>query len=88
LQDDSVYLELIKPYGIAPEAFLQKLNSDEFRMETTNLFKMIQEWGITGFPAVILVKDNQFYLIAKGYVDYENLSKVIEKISTEKTTLS
>jgi len=60
------------------------LNSDEFRMETTNLFKMIQEWGITGFPAVILVKDNQFYLIAKGYVDYENLSNVIEKILAEK----
>ena len=88
LQDDSVYLELIKPYGILPEAFLQKLNSDEFRMETTNQFKMIQEWGISGFPAVILVKDNQFYLIAKGYVDYDNLNKVIEKILAEKTTLS
>lgn len=84
LQEDAVYTELIKPYGIAPDAFLQKLNSDEFRMETTNLFKMIQEWGITGFPAVILVKDNQFYLIAKGYVDYENLSNVIEKILAEK----
>lgn len=84
LQGDSIYLELIKPYGIAPEEFLQKLNSDEYRMETTNQFKMIQEWGITSFPAVILVKDGQFYLIAKGYVDYENLDKVIAKILSEK----
>ena len=88
LQDDSVYLELLKPYAIATEEFLQKLNSDEFKYETTNQFKMIQDWGISGFPAVILVKDNQFYLIAKGYVDYENLSKVIEKILIEKSTLS
>lgn len=84
LEDERVYVDLIKPYNIDSIEFLKRLNSDEFRMETSNQFKMIQEWGITGFPAVILVKDNQFYLIAKGYVDYENLEKTIEKILAEK----
>ncbi len=80
LEDENVYLELIKPYNIDSTEFLKRWNSDEFKYETTNQFKMIQEWGISGFPAVILVKDNQFYLIAKGYVDYENLQTTIEKI--------
>jgi len=84
LEEESVYVDLIKPYNIDSTEFLKRLNSDEFRMETSNQFKMIQEWGITGFPAVILVKDNQFYLIAKGYVDYENLNKTVEKILAEK----
>ena len=80
LQDENVYLELIKPYGIDPVKFLKQLNSEEFKIETTKLFAMIQEWGITGFPAVILVKNGEFFLIAKGYVDYDNLKAVIEKI--------
>ena len=84
LEEESIYFDLIKPYNIDSVEFLKRLNSDEFRMETSNQFKMIQEWGITGFPAVILVKDNQFYLIAKGYVDFENLQKTIEKILAEK----
>lgn len=84
LEEESVYIDLIKPFNIDSTEFLKRLNSDEFRMETSNQFKMIQEWGITGFPAVILVKDNQFYLIAKGYVDYANLNKTIEKILSEK----
>ena len=84
LEEESVYVDLIKPYDIDSIEFLKRLNSDEYRMETSNQFKMIQEWGITGFPAVILVKDNQFYLIAKGYVDFDNLQKTIEKILAEK----
>jgi putative protein-disulfide isomerase len=83
LEDDSVYLELIKSYNIDSVEFLTKLNSDNYRVETTNLFKMIQEWGITGFPAVIFIKNEAFYLIAKGYVDIENLKKTIDKLLAE-----
>ncbi|CAN5393004.1 DsbA family protein [soil metagenome] len=80
LEEEAVYLELIEPYDIDSTEFLERLNSDEFKYETTNQFKMIQEWGITGFPAVILVKNEEFFLIAKGYVDFKNLQTTIEKI--------
>ena len=80
LRDEEVYLDLIRPYSIDPEEYLKRLTSDEYRLETTNLFKMIQEWGITGFPAVILVKNGEFFLIAKGYIDQVNLTATIEKI--------
>ncbi len=80
LQDETVYLELIQPYKIDPVEFLKRLNSEEYKIETIKLFTMIQEWGITGFPAVIIVKDNEFFLIAKGYVDFVNLKGTIDKI--------
>jgi putative protein-disulfide isomerase len=80
LQDETVYLDLIKFYAIDATEFLKRLNSDEYKMQTIQLFKMVQEWGITGFPAVILVKNEEFFLIAKGYVDHENLKNTIEKI--------
>lgn len=80
LGDEQVYLDLIRPYSIDPEEYLKRLTSDDYRLETTTLFKMIQEWGITGFPAVILVKNGEFFLIAKGYVDQINLTATIEKI--------
>ncbi|HEY0030615.1 MAG TPA: DsbA family protein [Bacteroidia bacterium] len=80
LEEESVYVDLIKPYNIDSAEYLKRLNSDEFRIETVNQFKMIQEWGITGFPAVIMVHKGTYYLIAKGYLPYEDLKATIESI--------
>ena len=75
LRDEEVYKELIKPYGINEAEFIEKLNSEEMRKQTSDWFQTTANWGVTGYPMVILVRNNKYYAIAKGFTDLETLKK-------------
>lgn len=83
LQHDSIYKKLIKPFGIDETGFLEKLNSEDLKKQTIHLFLTVEQWGITGFPAVIFQKEQQHFLISKGYSTYDVLKATIEKILAE-----
>ena len=75
LRNEEVYKELIKPYGINEAEFIGKLNSEEMRKQTNDWFQTTANWGVTGYPMVILVRNNKYYAIAKGFTDLETLKK-------------
>ncbi len=75
LRDEEVYKELIKPNGINEAEFIEKLNSEEMRKQTNDWFQTTANWGVTGYPMVILVRNNKYYAIAKGFTDLETLKK-------------
>lgn len=75
LRDETVYLQLIKPYGINEKDFLTKLTSEEMRKQTNDWFQTTSNWGVTGYPMVILVRKGKYYAIAKGFTDLETLKQ-------------
>jgi len=82
LTDDAIYPDLVKPYGIDGDNFVQKLNSTDSKRKTHEEFKIVGEMGISGFPTVLLLTQKQNYLLARGYTDFEPLHQTIEKILT------
>jgi putative protein-disulfide isomerase len=80
LRDEEVYKELIKPYNIDEKDFIAKLNSDEARKAAADGFQTSANWGVTGFPAVIMVHDNKYYAVARGYTDLETLTKNVQSV--------
>lgn len=80
LRDENVYKALIKPYNINEADFIQKLNSNEISARTTDWFKTASAWGITGYPAVIMVHNGKYYAIARGYTDLESLNKNVQSV--------
>lgn len=85
LTADATYTDLTEPYKIDSQHFTEKLNSDEFREKTHREFELVGEMGITGFPTVFLVTENQNYLLAKGCTDYEPLHKSVSQIMAQQT---
>ncbi|NIG53664.1 DsbA family protein [Chitinophaga sp. Cy-1792] len=85
LSNDDTYRKLVEKYNIPADEFLQKLHDENFRYQTQQEFQMVQNWGITGFPAAILDLGNggQLYLCAKGYTTLERLQQTIENIIAE-----
>ncbi|MDQ3048338.1 MAG: DsbA family protein [Bacteroidota bacterium] len=83
LQGDAVYSKIAGRYGIDEKEFQKRMESNEYRNKTLNAFSYIKGWEITGFPAVLMVKDEKYYLIAKGYLPYEDLKSTIEKVLVE-----
>lgn len=80
LNEDDTYRQLLSKYQLPVDEFLEKMKDDANRYDTTQEFKQVEQWGITGFPAAILDDGKEFFLIAKGYTPLERLQEVIEKI--------
>lgn len=82
LEEDQTYLSLITPYNIAPYPFLEQLNSEEYRSKAYEEFNYARQLGVSGFPAVIAVHKDKYYLVSNGYQSYEQLQPVFEKLKT------
>lgn len=80
LNDDQTYRELLEKYNIPADQFLQHMQEDDNKYATHQEFNIVQQWGITGFPAAILEKDEQLYLIARGFTPMDKLLQVIDEI--------
>lgn len=83
LNDDQTYRELLQKYNIPAEQFLQRMQEDDNKYATHQEFNIVQQWGITGFPAAILEKDEELYLIARGFTPMDKMLHVINEISNK-----
>jgi putative protein-disulfide isomerase len=66
-----VYAQLCAQAGVSdfdPTAFNAAWSSDEMEETTRNDFAMAQEWGIRGFPTLLVVHEERPHLVAPGYM--------------------
>ncbi|MFN3342377.1 MAG: DsbA family protein [Flavobacteriales bacterium] len=78
LEVDSTYIELATEYGIDPVQFISTLNEIATRSAMLDGFKFVSQLGVSGFPAVIGKKNEQYYLLANGYTSVEQISKTLD----------
>lgn len=84
LTDDEAYRHLLEKYVIPEEEFYTKLNSEEYKEKAHYEFALCKQLQATSFPQVLLqVADQKFYLLTKGYTDYETLKKRIQTVLAE-----
>ncbi|HRG24956.1 MAG TPA: DsbA family protein [Chitinophagaceae bacterium] len=75
LTDDEAYRHLLVKYGIPEDTFYSRLNSEAYIEKAKYEFSLCKQLQVTGFPQVLLqVADQKFYLLSKGYTDYETLN--------------
>lgn len=75
LTDDEAYRHLLLKYGIPEETFYSRLNSPEYIEKANYEFTLCKQLQVTGFPQVLVqTGDQKFYLLSRGYTDYETLS--------------
>jgi putative protein-disulfide isomerase len=84
LTDDEAYRHLLAKYDIPAEEFYRKLHESSYLEKAQHDFALCRQLQVTGFPAVLMqVDDLKFYLLAKGYTDYETLKERIGKVLQE-----
>ncbi|MDP4148133.1 MAG: DsbA family protein [Bacteroidota bacterium] len=78
LGDDEAYRHLLDKYAIPHPEFYEKLHSEEYREKAYYEFALVKQLQVTGFPTVLLqVSDSRFYLLTRGFTEYENLRERI-----------
>lgn len=79
--------EAFVPYaekiGIERELFLNKFGEDKYLQKAKADFKMAGDFGINGFPSVVLKKGDKFYLISRGFIPYSQLKETVEKVAIQ-----
>lgn len=71
-------------HGINPEEFEAKLKSDSAKEAAYYDFALSRQLRVDSYPAVLMqTSETGFYLIAKGYTDYDTLELRIENVLKE-----
>jgi putative protein-disulfide isomerase len=84
LTDDEAYRHLLPKYGITADDFYEKLRSEVFRDKAHQDFALVKQLQVNSFPTVLLqVSDSKFYLIAKGYTDFETVKERLDNVLKE-----
>lgn len=84
LSEDKTYIELVKDFGINPNEFIEKLNSEEFKQAAYYDFALARQLQVTGYPAAFIkTGEHNFYMIAKGYADLATMELRISNVLKE-----
>jgi len=84
LTDNEAYRHLLEKYDIPADEFYQKLASEVYKEKAYYEFTLVKQLQVTGFPAVLLQADElKFYLLSRGYTDYETLKARIDNVLAE-----
>ncbi|HET7116489.1 MAG TPA: DsbA family protein [Hanamia sp.] len=84
LTDDEAYRLLLEKYNIPAEEFYEKMDDKEYKEQAYHEFALCKQLNVTGFPVVFIqLSDTKFYMIARGYTDYEPLNERIQNVLKE-----
>jgi putative protein-disulfide isomerase len=84
LVDNEAYRHLLAKYKIPSEEFYQKLSSEEYKEKAYYEFALVKQLHVTGYPTVFLqANDTKFYLLARGYTNYDTLQHSLETSISE-----
>ena len=87
LSIDKSYVVLAEKYQINGQEFIEKLNTEEFKQAAYYDFVLAKQLQVTGYPAVLIkTGESNFYMIAKGYTDFESIELRIQNVLKEATS--
>ncbi|WEK36853.1 MAG: DsbA family protein [Candidatus Pseudobacter hemicellulosilyticus] len=84
LSDDEAYGHLLEKYAIPSTTFYERLHSEAYKEKAYYEFALCKQLQVTGFPAVFLqASDLKFYLLSRGYTDYNTLQQRVDAVLKE-----
>jgi putative protein-disulfide isomerase len=88
LTDNEAYRHLLEKWDLPATAFYDKLASEEYRQKAHYEFALCRQLQVSGFPTAFLqVSDTKFYLLTRGFTDYDSLHQRLEAVLKEVATL-
>lgn len=70
-------------FGIEPKHFVFQMQQNKFVDETEAEFQQVANWGIQGFPSVIMATPEKLYLLTQGYLPFEQLDEIVQQVIEE-----
>lgn len=82
--DFELYRYLAVNFGIDPDEFEAAMQEEDFKEKAHYDFALARQLHVQGYPAVLVqTGESKFYLVAKGYTDFETLETRINNVMKE-----
>ncbi|MGO3708145.1 MAG: DsbA family protein [Mesonia hippocampi] len=82
---EDFYKAVAEKCNINTEAFLTLMKSEEAKQLTTSDFNYARQLGVNSYPQVFFrTKNDEYYLIAKGFRKAVDIQQIIDSILSEK----
>ncbi|MDP1557790.1 MAG: DsbA family protein [Nitrosomonas sp.] len=73
-----VLAQLAFAMGINQQQFRQLFESKEIKEQTLSQFRQAQQWGVQGFPTLIIQNESSYKVLASGYCPEESLCSQLD----------
>lgn len=70
---------LLEGFDVAPDRFTEVLHSDENRKATWRDFARSRNFGVAGFPTVLLRNGTEYAMVTRGFVPWEQLEPALTR---------
>ena len=74
------YAPICEKLGLDFATFKSLFESEEIKKRTQSEFAVNRQWGISGYPTVILRKQDELHLLARGYSNSEKMWQRLENV--------
>ena len=74
------YGPLATAYGWDSDKFVEMIQRPETATMTYQEFQLVQEWGIMGFPSVVVKQGEKAFALARGYLPYDSLEANLKQV--------
>ena len=75
----ATYIELVKKLELDTDKFTELFESEEMKLTTIKDFEATKRLGVQGFPALLMVDGENYYMIAKGYASAKDVIGAIDR---------
>jgi len=82
--DPEVYRFIAVNHGVDPDLVEKQLQEESFKQAAYYEFALSRQLQVSGYPAAFIqTTDSKFYMIARGYADYETMELRINNVLKE-----
>lgn len=78
--DVMFYKPLCVQFNINYEDFKKSFLSNEAKQETRADFVLNRQWGVRGYPSILIKKEDKIQLVSSGYAKFNDLKERIEEL--------
>ena len=68
------YGQIAAKFGLDADLFVEKMKEPLYKKLAEDDFKKSTELGVSGFPAIFIEINNQYFIIGKGYMPFDTLN--------------
>lgn len=80
LEEDATYEDILRNYDVDLEKFITDINSDQFKYLAHLEFDHVLKLGITGFPALIGKKNNDYFWLSEGFAPFTTVDDAVKQL--------
>lgn len=74
------YQDICEEFSIDFKSFSSLFQSNLMASETNKDFVLNRDWGVRGYPTILLRKDQNLYRVTNGYATYDQMKGYIDEL--------